>query len=73
MFEKFTGYCALTNWEISIHYSEANASLDRINSNLGYTIDNIQWVHTMVNMSKNKYKEEDFIKMCCSVADKVKW
>lgn len=73
MFEKFNGYCALTNWEISIHYSQSTASLDRIDSNLGYTLDNIQWVHTMVNMSKNKYKQEDFVKMCIAVSNKVKW
>jgi hypothetical protein len=27
----------------------------------------------MVNMSKNKYNQEDFLKMCKAVADKVKW
>lgn len=35
---------------------------------MGYTEENVQWVHTMVNMSKNKYKQVDFINMCISVA-----
>jgi len=36
-----------------------------------YTADNIQWIHTMVSMCKNKYEQEDFVSMCKSVADKA--
>jgi hypothetical protein len=70
MFEKYDGYCALSGWEISMDWERPTASLDRINSSLGYTKDNIQWVHSMVNMTKNKYDQELFIKMCSDVAVK---
>ena len=67
----FTGHCALTGWEISME--KQSASLDRIDSGRGYEVDNVQWVHSMVNMSKNKYPQDRFIEMCVAVANKVKW
>lgn len=70
MYQSFDGLCKMTGWEISLSYENANASLDRIDSSKGYSVDNIQWVHTMVNMSKNKYNQEEFIKMCKAVASK---
>lgn len=63
----FNGKCALTGWDISMKYGSKTASLDRIDSNLGYIAGNVQWVHSMVNMSKNKYSQDDFIRMCSSV------
>lgn len=69
----YTGKCALTGWDISMSYKNCTASLDRIDSSKGYKLDNVQWVHTMVNMCKNKYDSEKFISMCKAVADKVKW
>lgn len=67
----FTGQCALTGWEISM--KDQTASLDRIDNGKGYAVDNIQWVHSMVNMSKNKYSQDRFVEMCVAVADRVKW
>jgi hypothetical protein len=49
-------------------YGIDNASLDRIDSSKGYAKDNIQWVHTMVNMSKNRYNQQKFVEMCIAVA-----
>lgn len=66
----FTGTCALTGWEISMSYDQATASLDRIDSQKPYDIGNIQWVHVMVNMCKNKYCQNQFIDMCKSIANK---
>jgi hypothetical protein len=54
-------------------YANCTASLDRIDSSNGYEVGNIQWVHVMVNMCKNKYAQDVFVKMCKSVADRVKW
>jgi hypothetical protein len=73
MFETFNGYCSMTGWPISLIYSEHTASLDRVDSKSGYTISNIQWVHTMVNMAKNKYDAVQFVEMCKAVAAKEKW
>jgi hypothetical protein len=70
MFSSYNEKCSLTGWDIDISYLNCNASLDRIDNDKGYSLDNIQWVHTMVNMCKNKYKEEDFIKMCEDIANK---
>ena len=64
----YTGYCALTGWEITSN-PRGTASLDRIDSSRGYTPDNIQWVHKMVNMSKNKYDQSEFVRMCKAVAN----
>lgn len=68
MFSGFCGVCNLTGWPISIAYAEQTASLDRIDSSKGYVAGNIQWVHTMVNMTKNKYNEAEFIGMCKAIA-----
>jgi hypothetical protein len=44
------------------------ASLDRINSNKGYTSDNIQWVHKDVQLMKNHFQNEYFISLCKEIA-----
>jgi len=73
MFSGYTGKCQLTGWDIGITYSDHAASLDRIDSSKGYAQDNIQWVHAMVNMCKNKYSQDKFVEMCIAIANKVKW
>ena len=50
-----------------------NASIDRIDSQFGYIKGNVQLVHKMVNMCKQQYEQEDFLRMCEAVANKVKW
>lgn len=45
------------------------ASLDRIDSSLGYTKDNVQWVHKTINFMKRTYSQEYFIEMCKKVAE----
>lgn len=49
-----------------------NASLDRIDSRIGYTVNNIQWLHKDVNLAKQGLDEEDFLSMCCRIADNVR-
>lgn len=46
-----------------------NASLDRIDSSKGYTLNNIQWVHKDLNIMKQSYSNEYFIKMCSLVGN----
>ena len=66
--------CSLTGWDIdALSVGNNTASLDRIDSSVGYVKGNVQWVHKMVNMCKQQYSQEDFIEMCKSVANKVKW
>lgn len=45
------------------------ASLDRIDSSLGYIPGNVQWVHKDINMMKRIYSNEYFINMCKLVTD----
>lgn len=70
--------CALTGWSIEFpesgHPQQSPASIDRIDSNLGYTKDNVQLVLKHVNMMKQAYSQDFFIKICEAVAsNKVKW
>lgn len=43
---------------------DGTASLDRIDSSRGYTIDNVQWVHKDVNYMKTDLSEKDFLTWC---------
>ena len=40
------------------------ASLDRVDSTKGYTLDNIQWVEKNINIFKNALNNDDFIGLC---------
>jgi hypothetical protein len=44
------------------------ASLDRIDSSKGYTIDNVQWVHKTVNLMKRELNQQDFIDICNKIS-----
>ncbi len=57
--------CALTGMLLVMGDT---ASLDRIDSKKPYTVDNIQWVHKVVNIMKNDFTEDVFVAMCARVA-----
>jgi len=61
LWEKQEGKCKYTNLDL-VHGK--NASIDRIDSNKGYTEDNVQWVHRNINRMKSDFTEEYFVKMC---------
>lgn len=44
-----------------------NASIDRINSKIGYILENVQWVHKDINMMKGSLNDLDFISFCKQV------
>lgn len=67
MFSLFTGKCALSGVDISIAYG-GNASLDRIDSKIGYIVGNVQWVDSKVNLAKRAMSDEEFVEMCKRVA-----
>ena len=46
---------------------KANASIDRIDSSLGYVKGNVQWVTKTINIMKNTMSQEEFISVCNSV------
>lgn len=66
--------CALTGWpiEFSHNRSENTASIDRIDSNLPYTKENIQIVHKDLNKFKMHHELEWFYHMCKSVYLKLR-
>jgi len=75
LYEVQSGRCALTGWSIGWSQQgwDHTASIDRIDNSVGYTLDNIQIVHKTVNMARGNLSVEDFIVMCKSISDKVKW
>lgn len=67
--------CALSNIPIYINtktidykQEKSTASLDRINSKIGYTPENVQWVHADINYMKLDFDQKYFIKMCQLIA-----
>jgi hypothetical protein len=66
--------CALTGIPLSFPKNglKIDVSIDRINSKLGYTKDNVQLVHKDVNMMKQQYDNDYFIDMCIKVAKNAK-
>lgn len=65
--------CALSGLPLEAMGLNNNASLDRIDSCVGYVEGNVQWVLVEINMMKQQYTQDRFIELCCAIADKVKW
>jgi hypothetical protein len=64
-----SGFCALSGKTLHLQsktlaWSNSNASVDRINSSIGYLKDNIQWVDKSVNRLKNNLSEEELFELC---------
>lgn len=47
------------------------ASLDRIDTNIGYIKNNIQWLHKDINISKNILDDKTYIKYCNLVSNPI--
>ncbi len=62
--------CALTDLPLCLQnpgkngYGLATGSLDRVDSEQGYILGNVQWVHKDINRMKNHYTQEYFLYMC---------
>ena len=72
LFIKQNKKCALSG--VDIVFSQTNrfrskgtASLDRIDSNKGYTKDNVQWVHKHINNIKMEFSQPEFFDWCKKV------
>ena len=66
LWEKQKGLCALTKVPMihprdHKHKSPTMASLDRIDSNKGYIVGNVQFVCYSINMAKSNFTEEVFV------------
>lgn len=76
MFLAQGGMCALTGVPIYFKIKEEEgivrqtASLDRIDSKKGYTIDNVWWVHKDVNRVKNAYSLPQLVDICYRIVER---
>ena len=71
IYENQGGRCALSNLPISLPLRTSDlgtASLDRIDSSLGYVRGNVQWLHKDVNRAKSAMTDDAFIALCRAVA-----
>jgi hypothetical protein len=80
VFLKQNRKCALSGVDLCFSPTQcsnpnSNASMDRIESSKGYTVDNIQWVTKDINLAKRSMSQDEFIEMCRAVtaATKTKW
>jgi hypothetical protein len=69
--------CSLTKLPIYFSHSkkdnyEATASIDRIDSNEGYVVGNIQWIHKDINLMKNHFNQDYFLDMCEKITNERK-
>lgn len=72
LFLKQNRKCALSGLSLTfgvLKEEEKTASLDRIDSKDGYTLENVQWVHKDINRMKQHFNESRFINLCKIVAN----
>ncbi len=74
IFQAQEGKCALSGVPTVLvtnndRYYDQTASLDRIDSTLGYTKENVQWVHKRVNFLKRDYTEQELVFWCSKIAE----
>jgi hypothetical protein len=75
LYKNQNGKCAISGLSLSFVEDGKNladsksvvASLDRIDSSLGYIEGNVQWVHKHINSMKNTHTTEYFIQLCNEV------
>ena len=76
LYEKQNGLCALSNLPIRFFQKGScygwTASLDRINNDKGYGMDNVWWLHKDVNRIKYTYDIDYFIGLCKIVTNPIK-
>mgnify|MGYP000843957546 FL=1 len=73
LWEAQDGKCALTGLPLVLA-SKTNgltASVDRIDSDVGYVRGNIQFVHKNVNLMKNRFDQTYFIEICRLVSQRA--
>lgn len=70
LWEKQNGLCAYSKKPLNNTANHLQrASLDRIDSKIGYVKDNIQLVTYAVNKMKQEFSEGDFLELCFSITD----
>ena len=74
LFLEQKGICKLSGRKLILcdlrDKAEYNASIDRIDSNKGYTKDNIVLCCFYINKMKNNLETKDFVEICKIIADR---
>jgi hypothetical protein len=70
LYEKQNGKCYYTN--LPINFDDGSASLERIDSKIGYEESNVVWVHKNVNIMKRDLSYEEFYNVCKLVVENKK-
>jgi hypothetical protein len=73
---KQNGLCAISGIELfnykstnELRHKQSNqASLDRVDSSKGYTVDNIQWVCLITQYAKNSFPQCEVVEFCLNTA-----
>ena len=71
LYLKQEGKCAISGVAIkfsTFYKGDQTASLDRIDSSKGYTVDNVQWVHKTINKIKGTLTDSELINWCKIIA-----
>lgn len=69
LFRLQEGRCALSGWPITITpYSSQTASMDRIDSGVGYLRNNLQWLHVDLNFLKGSFSDDYVITMARAIS-----
>lgn len=60
--------CVYTGRELeTLPKADVNFSLDRVDSSMGYSIDNVQFVYKPINVMKHVLTDEDFVNNICMI------
>lgn len=74
--EKQEFKCNLSGIDIKLGSNESNgrwtATMDRINSTIGYEEGNIQWLHKDINTMKWAFSQEKFLEYCIIITGRQK-
>jgi len=75
VFDEQEGLCVYTGIPLYFTTSESlgNASVDRIDSSLGYIRGNIQFVEKRVNTMKWNLSKEEFLDLCSLISERRRW
>ena len=72
------GICPLTGWELILPINTTgwtegpdihNASIDRIDSNVGYVKGNVRYISFMANICKQSFTDSDVRVFCAAVTE----
>jgi len=79
LWEQQNGKCPFTGWKLILPYncdgwlekSPYNASLDRLDNDIGYVIGNVRFISLIANYARHLFSDDDVINFCKAVTDKT--